>query len=79
MTVPSFELETTNGLLGMIATEVTGPVCPLRMRRHSPVLGFHTLMVWSSEPEMTRSPFGENATEVTGPVCPLRMRRHSPV
>ena len=53
---------------GLQATDLTPPLWPVRVKRHSPVSALHTMAVLSSEPLMIRAPSELQATEVTPPL-----------
>src|SRR6266516_7871122 len=64
-----------SGLMATLATEL---LCPVRVRRRSPVFRFHSLMVLSSLPLASICPSGLMATLSTWSSCPVRVRRRSP-
>ena len=64
---------------GLKATADTGPSCPLRVARASPVAASHSRTVPSLPAEARVLPSGLKATAFTQPSCPLRVARASPV
>src|SRR6266702_3333190 len=64
--------ETMHRPSGDNATDSTEDVCTENGPDSvSPVVAFHTRIVWSFEPETMRWPSGEMATDLTEDVCPV--------
>ena len=54
-------------------TEVTHPVCPIKVLISCPVSISQSLSVLSAEPERAYFPSGEMLTELTSAVCPEKV------
>jgi hypothetical protein len=54
--------------VGENATDLTAPVCSVRVPTHCPLSGFQSMTVLSHDPDASRCPNGENATEYTASV-----------
>jgi len=63
--VPSSDPEASTLPSGEKATEMTGALCPSRVKMHFPLSTSQSFIVSSWEPEARRSPIGEKATEFT--------------
>src|SRR5712692_2163569 len=72
--VSSFEPDNTRVPSGVIATQLTSPLCPDSVARHSPVSRSQILTVLSCEPDAAQLPSGPTATLLTSRSCPVNFR-----
>src|SRR5208337_3541662 len=77
--VPSSPAVSTRFPSGEKTAELTGPLCPLKVRISCPVFASQMRAVPSSPAVSTRFPSGEKTAELTGPLCPLKVRISCPV
>src|SRR5438270_600733 len=78
-TVPSLLPERARRPSALKLTELTSPVCPVKVPRQPPVAISHSRTVSSLLPERAKRPSALRLTELTEYLCPVKVRRQRPV